>query len=254
VAWERAIVLEGLELIEQGLSDRSIGERLGVPPLTVRNWRRRPPRAATRLRDGACATCTGFHDLAALDSGLYGYVLGLYLGDGCLGRMRRTWSLRIACDGLYARQVEEGRLAVARLCPSGSAGVSTAEGTRCVTIYAYSNQWPCLFPQHGPGKKHHRRIALEPWQQAHVDAAPFRFLRGLIHSDGWRGVNKVRVKGRDYAYPHYQFSSRSDDIRRLFTDTCDRVGVAWRPWGRWHVSVARRDSVALLDEHIGEKA
>jgi hypothetical protein len=63
----------------------------------------------------------------------------------------------------------------------------------------------------------------------------------------------VHVKGKDYAYPRYQFSNRSDDIRRLFTDTCDKLGVEWRPWTRFHVSVAKRSSVALLDSFIGPK-
>jgi hypothetical protein len=64
----------------------------------------------------------------------------------------------------------------------------------------------------------------------------------------------VRVKGRDYAYPRYQFSNRSEDIRRLFTDTCDRIGVAWRPWGPFHISIARREAVEQLDTFIGPKA
>lgn len=113
--------------------------------------------------------------------------------------------------------------------------------------------WPRLFPQHGPGRKHHRTIALALWQVELVEAEPGRFLRGLIHSDGWRGLNRVHVKGRDYAYPRYQFSSRSDDIRQLFVYGCELLGVAWRPWGRFHISVARRKSVALLDEHVGPK-
>jgi hypothetical protein len=123
-----------------------------------------------------------------------------------------------------------------------------------VVITSYWKAWPCLFPQHGPGKKHQRPIVLEPWQRDLVEHDPRGFIRGLIHTDGWRGVNKVRVKGKDYAYPRYQFSNRSDDIRRLFTDACDLLGVAWRPWGRWHISVARRDSVALLDEFVGLKS
>jgi hypothetical protein len=112
---------------------------------------------------------------------------------------------------------------------------------------------PCLFPQHGPGRKHHRPIFLAPWQQEIVNAEPEKFLRGLIHSDGWRGMNRVHVKGRDYEYPRYQFSNRSEDIKRLFTDTCDRLGIEWRRWGRYHISVARRVSVALLDEFIAPK-
>lgn len=81
------------------------------------------------------------------------------------------------------------------------------------------------FPQHGPGRRHNRAIVLAGWQAEIVDSAPGAFLRGLIHTDGWRGTNRVHVKGRDYAYPRYQFSDRSDDIRRLFTDACEKLGV-----------------------------
>ncbi len=126
-------------------------------------------------------------------------------------------------------------------------------GHACVRIESTWKQWPCLFPQHGPGRKHQRTIELLPWQRAIVEQAPGPFLRGLIHTDGWRGVNRVHVKGNDYEYPRYQFSNRSDDIRKLFTDACDLMGVRWRPWTRYHVSVAQRASVALLDSVIGPK-
>lgn len=63
----------------------------------------------------------------------------------------------------------------------------------------------------------------------------------------------MHVKGRTYEYPRYQFSNRSDDIRQPFTYACDLVGVAWRPWGRYHISVARRDAVLRLDEFVGPK-
>jgi hypothetical protein len=99
----------------------------------------------------------------------------------------------------------------------------------------YGVLWICLFPQHGPGRKHWRTIRLEDWQHQVVDDHTGLFLRRLIHTDGWRGLNRVRAKGRHYTYPRYQFSNRSDDIRRLFTDACDRLGIGWRPWGRWHI-------------------
>jgi hypothetical protein len=63
----------------------------------------------------------------------------------------------------------------------------------------------------------------------------------------------VHVKGRTTSYPGYQFSNRSDDIRRLFTDTCEKLGIEWRQWTRFHVSVAKRSSVAVLDSFIGPK-
>jgi hypothetical protein len=84
-------------------------------------------------------------------------------------------------------------------------------------------------------------------------AEPEAFLRGLMHTDGWRGVNRVHVKCKGDSYPRYQFSNRSDDIRKLFTDTCENLGVRWRQWTTYHVSVARRESVAILNTVTGPK-
>jgi hypothetical protein len=102
-----------------------------------------------------------------------------------------------------------------------------------------------------PRKEDQRRIELFPWQQAPVDQAPGALLRGLIHTDGWRGVNRVTAKGKRYEYPRYQFSNRSDDIRQIFTDARD--ALEWRQWTRFHVSVARKESVAHLDEFVGPR-
>jgi hypothetical protein len=117
----------------------------------------------------------------------------------------------------------------------------------------YSNALPELFPQHGPGMKHLRKIELADWQQEIVDAHTGLFLRGLIHSDGWRGINRVRAGDKTYEYPRYNFCNASDDIRKLFTDGCDRLGVEWRRMNARNISVARRESVARLDEFIGPK-
>jgi hypothetical protein len=216
------------------------------------------PERAQRILAGepTCDACGGpAHDHASLPRGSYSYLLGMYLGDGCLARTGRGgYSLRIALDEAYPGIVNAAREAIAAV--KGGPLPHTARHGRgaCVVITSYWKVWPCLFPQHGPGRKHERRIELAPWQNEIVAAAPEAFLRALIHTDGWRGMNRVRVKGGDYAYPRYQFSNRSEDIRRLFTATCDRLGVAWRPWGRFHISVARRDAVAILDRFIGPKA
>jgi hypothetical protein len=121
--------------------------------------------------------------------------------------------------------------------------------------------WPCLFPQHGPGRKHNRRIELEPWQAAIVEEHPGRFLRGLFHSDGCRVTNwterVVAGERKRYEYPRYFFSNKSDDIRKLFADTLDKVGVEWTTLARgsdpFNISIARKASVALMDAHVGPK-
>jgi hypothetical protein len=179
----------------------------------------------------------------------------MYLGDGCVARTGRTsYSLRLTLDVAYPGIIASAREAIVAVKGGGLPHVARHRTCACVVITSGWKAWPCLLPQHGPGRKHLRPIELVAWQREIVDEAPEPFLRALIHTDGWRGVNRVRVKGRDYAYPRYQFSNRSDDIRRLFTDACDRLGVAWRPWGRFHISVAKRDAVATLDRFIGLKA
>lgn len=132
-------------------------------------------------------------------------------------------------------------------------GIVQKEG--CKEIYSLSKHWPCVFPQHGPGMKHKRSIVLEPWQRwVAVERHPQLLLRGLIHSDGWRGTNRVRVRGKDYEYPRYMFSNRSADIRQIFTDACDSAGIEWKQSYEWIISVSRRDAVAKMDGFIGLKS
>jgi hypothetical protein len=78
-------------------------------------------------------------------------------------------------------------------------------------------------------------------------------LRGLIHSDGWRGTNAVSARGKRYEYRRYMFSNRSADIRRIFTDACDRAGIEWRQNYEWSIAISRRESVEKMDRFIGPK-
>jgi hypothetical protein len=252
-------VLRALALRKAGRSIPSIAAECDLPQGTVSRWcRGLLPADAVLLQDTGvvrprCERCgrDAHDDLPKAD---YSYLLGIYLGDGCLGPAGRSVALRIVMDAAYPGIIEEVGAAILTVRGAGTVSRYRPRDERCVVLTSYTRAWKCLFPQHGVGPKHLRPIVLEPWQQSIVQRQPGRFARGLIHSDGWRGVNRVRVKGRDYAYPRYQFSNRSSDIRRLFTDALDELGVEWRPWGRFHVSVARRRAVALLDAHVGPKA
>jgi hypothetical protein len=246
-----------LQLKAEGRTDRAVSLATGVPVETIRTWRQRGAPGAIRRALAAGDVCAGcrdpIHDFRSLPVGTYAYLLAMYLGDGCVFRSGRSTYLRITLDTAYPGIIEECATAVERIRGRRPNVAPDYRGKNCVHVVSYWKSWPCLLPQHGPGRKHSRKIELVDWQREIVDAAPEAFLRGLIHTDGWRGVNRVRVKGKDYAYPRYQFSNRSDDIRRLFTDTCERLGIQWRQWTRYHVSVARRESVALMDSFIGPK-
>ena len=57
-----------------------------------------------------------------------------------------------------------------------------------------------------------------------------------------------------HEYVRYFFTQVSDDIRTIFTDACDQLGIGWRQ-PKWNtISIARRADVELLDEFIGPKA
>ena len=74
-------------------------------------------------------------------------------------------------DTKYPTIIDRCREAIDMLMPASAPGITTIE--RVASKYSLcSKHWPCLFPQHGPGKKHTRRIAVEPWQQALIDQRP----------------------------------------------------------------------------------
>jgi hypothetical protein len=174
-------------------------------------------------------------------------LLGIYLGDGTLSHGRRdVWRLRISMDSRYPRIAERVGQAIEDVS-AHHAGV--IRRTTWIEINAYWKHWVCAFPQHGSGPKHLRTIQLARWQEHAVRSFPDEFVAGLLHSDGCRCVN--RVCGREY--PRYFLTNRSADIRSLFAEACDRMGVASRDDGRRNVSVARRESVELLDRWIGPK-
>ncbi len=250
---------ESLETVEQALelyrfdwNISQIARELRVSRWAVRDWINNAESRLSSLRrtnDHATGECTVRDAMPWLS---YAYLLGQYLGDGCLTPMPRdVFKLRIAtCDDyplIRQRTVD----AINAVTPDNKVGVAQREG--CAEVYSHSKHWPCLFPQHGPGRKHERSIALEAWQAEIVNAETREFLAGLIHSDGCRCVNNIVTRGKPYSYPRYFFTNVSEDILMLCADAFDRLGVEWKR-NRWNsLSVAKRDSVALLDTFIGPK-
>lgn len=243
-------------LMSRGLSLRSISMSTGVNRATLREWREHPERSIDP--NGACPRCAVIPALPGPQAD-YAYLLGLYLGDGCISRAsardKDVWKLRIICADVWPGLIRECVRAMSAMRPDNK--VITQQKVGCAEVMSRWRHWPCLFPQHGPGRKHTRKIELEPWQAVIVRKYPGEFARGLFHSDGWRGVNRVRrrLAGGDrwYEYPCYLFSNESQDILRLCGQTLDQLGVAWRFSRRNTISVARREAVARLDGFVGPK-
>lgn len=238
---------EATALRAAGLSWSEISRRTGVSRSTLRDWAGGPIEPLV----GGCPRC----DLASIDASAYAALLGFYLGDGCLSRAARYWTLRIACDARQPGIVADLATTITTLRPQQRVYQLARPG--CVMVTAHWVHWQCLFPQHGPGRKHERPITLEPWQEDVVRSRPDAFLRGLFHSDGCRVRNwttqVVAGETKRYDYPRWQFTNVSADIRELCCWALDLVEIPWRQ-SSWNcISVSRREAVARLDELIGMK-
>jgi hypothetical protein len=193
------------------------------------------------------------------DHAAYSHLLGLYLGDGHIAVHPRMYRLVITCDAAYPSLVEACRVSVELTGLPRRVRLEPHPSSRCIRVVADSKRWPEAFPQHGPGRKHERKIELAGWQREIVDRFPREFLRGLLHSDGCRTVNRFKTtlpSGRvaEYAYPRWFFSNRSDDIRALFCAYCERLGIRCTQSNPRNISVSHRRSVALLDAFVPMKS
>ncbi|MFB9238999.1 transcriptional regulator [Plantactinospora siamensis] len=238
------------EMFRAGVTMADTARTLGLPYHTVREWCRRHP--VDDRQAGTAARCFRCHPSIAdnPDELAYAYLLGLYLGDGHLVTSARVPVLRIACAEKWPGLIDECERAMLVVLATS---VRRVPQPGCVSVQSYGRHWPCLLPQHGPGKKHERPIELAEWQQPIIDRHRGPFLRGLFHSDGARFANQVRTRGRTYVYPRYVFVNLSADIMRLCQESLDALGIAWRMNRPNSLSVARRDAVAALDRHVGPK-
>lgn len=248
------------ELLDRGARPEVVSAETGVPLGTLKRW----GRGATKAFGPQVVVERS--PWRPRDRLAYAYLLGMYLGDGCVNPQRfgkrgrpRQVGLTISLDAAYPRVVEECRAAMAATMPTHRIAVHDHRpGKRMMDVKSTAIAWLEAFPQHGPGRKHLRPIVLDAWQQEIVDEAPERFVRGLIHSDGCRCVNRFTTKlpsGRvaEYAYPRYFFSNLSSDIRGLFCASCDALGIRWTMSNPRNVSISHRPSVAILEDIVGPK-
>jgi hypothetical protein len=244
-------------MLRSGTPNTDVAAALRIPRGTIGWWLHQDRRRSgdldlLRSRIRCCPRCNG----APLNRRSYAYLLGLYLGDGHIIDKKSQHTLSVTCANAWPGLMDECEAAMTAVMPANR--VWRRKQVGCHDVMSSSTHWKCLFPQHGPGRKHERAIVLEPWQQEIVDDFPGEFIRGLIHSDGCRVYN-VAVRTRNgkttrYHYSRYHFTNESAHIRELFTDTLDKLGIEWRyNTPKKNISIARRESVRKLDSFVGPK-
>lgn len=250
-------VVSALRASDLGAPDAVNAARHGVAVKTIRRWRREYQRKGrSRGQEHLLARCPICED-GNLDQACYAELLGWYLGDGHITHQRRgVYGLHIYNDQKYV-DLNEHILDLMRAVKPGSRP-HTRLVPGCVISTVSWKHWPCLFPQHGPGRKHERTLVMADWQRAVVAEHPADFLRGLFHSDGclvknW-ATRVVAGEKKRYDYPRWQFVNESADIMTWCREALDLVGVRYRQTKPRVLSVSRRDDVARLTTLIGVKS
>ena len=220
--------------------------RIAAIAATLRGRKRGPYKTINGRPRGGAGSC-GALPIPTVVEPDYAYLLGMYLGDGHIAKMRRTWVLRIYLDRNQPRVIERCASDIRRVNPHHKVGRQFRPSVTIVR--SYGECWLALIPQHGPGRKHERTIELEEWQRALVQRQARSFIRGLIESDGCRFDRTVN----GVVYPAYEFTNRSLDIIGLFCWACDLLGIHYTRPSPADVSIARRTDVAELDQFIGPK-
>lgn len=235
-----------LAALKSGASLSAVSRELGINRSTLHAWRDTP-----RVRTTNCSRC----DDRALDEQAYAAMLGFYLGDGCVSQLARYCTLRVSCDAKYPGIIADVEQAIERVRPGHRTFRVRATGV--VVVQSNWMHWPCLFPQHGPGRKHERVLGMQTWQRDIVNLHPADFLRGLFHSDGCRVNNWasriVAGQKKRYEYPRWHFTNESAEIMTWCQEALDLLDIPWRWSSRRLLSVSRREAVARLDDLIGPK-
>lgn len=206
------VVESALRDFDAGVPDLEDARRHGVTVPTIRRWRRLyqcrgQPRGQAHL-SARCPRC----EKASLDSSAYAELLGWYLGDGHISRGRRdVYALHIFNDERYP-ELNDHVMDLMRLVePASRPHTRHLQGRLNITVSW--KHWPCLFPQHGPGRKHLRTLELEDWQREIVESEPGGLPAGPVPLRRLPGEQLAQrmVAGemKRYDYPRWQFVNHS---------------------------------------------
>jgi len=179
----------------------------------------------------------------------YSYILGLYLGDGHITNMGRTYRLRIALDYKYDNLNDFAKEMLKRLFPDNKINILNVDNSWIVLSVYNKYIIKGLFPQMGDGKKHFRDVSLKDWQWNIIDYN--YLLLGLFHSDGCYYLNSKKNK---YSY---QFSNKSKDLINIFKMCCEHLNLKYYFSNHYtkesfSITISVKDSDKLYNK-IGDK-
>jgi len=191
----------------------------------------------------------------------YSYILGFYLGDGCLGQTKKTSrskTLFLANQASFVNMNKYITDSLQLLFPNKKIKHYYRKGQDCVNIKVNAISLEELFP-HGQGTKHTRKIELKEWQEEICKQYPKEFIKGLMESDGCR-FKPVKK----YKYFIYQFTNASKDIHNILQKFCDLIQLSYTFRKKefktqkratiYLTCFSKKETVLILDNFIGIKS
>jgi hypothetical protein len=200
-----------IALYNSGYTQNEIFKTLGIDRGTIRQIINDP--------DGYLSKSTKEFSLSDIDKKSYAFLLGIYLGDGCISKTHKdnVYKLRILCDNRYINILNEISKSISIILPDNKVSINRHGSDNCSEIYVYSKNLIQLFPQHDTGKKHERQIILEDWQKEIIDEYNLDFFKGLMYSDG-----SFYFSGK---YERANFTNKSIDIINLCSESMKKLNI-----------------------------
>ena len=172
----------------------------------------------------------------------YSYLLGVYLGDGCISRAPRTFRLEIYMNAKDTRVIRQTADAMRELLPRNRVGFRCRPSVVVVKLVFESVATTVSTAWAGP----QALAADRPRVVAARDrgAASGRFRAGLPRlrrvsppaNRSWSQLSRVLVPQPLRGH------------RDAVATACDLAGLRWRRSNRETITIARRHDVARLDE------
>ena len=258
---------EALKLHSEGKNSCEIFRQLSIPRGTIRDW------ISNRIDLNTPKTNKTKEEflttVAKIDA--YIYLLGSYLGDGCITHPQsmRSPKIRIACDNKQPFIIETNINALNTVFEAQKVSIQQHGNGNCSYVGLYSTALYDLFPQaiKNSGPKNLRTIELEIWQQELLVSKEHLLLKGLFHSDG--SFFKISQHGRHYF--GYQFTNTSKDIIQLIENLLTKLSISFTKRERkpveqsicegkpfisspcWDISIRKQDEVKKLYKLLGTK-
>ncbi len=184
----------------------------------------------------------------------YSFVLGMYLGDGCIHEVNHSTQLTFSLDKKY-EALNEYVMKVSNQVFGKNPSIydrSVNRGQKiisnCINVkYSYKHL-KLIFPQHGRGKKHLRTIELTEWQKSIIN--PVALCQGLFFSDGCYYLDSANNKWM------YSFTNKSTGIIEILRDSLERLNIRCNIRDRGNsivLTVKHKDDVRKLHDMIGDK-